>query len=105
MITLISYKDRVRINFKSKKMNITLKDKDVKIKKERQCFSCYRKFPTGTIMHYWVGIYEGDFNSVYSCITCQKIMDVDSENEFTEGFVYDYLGKGETPEQYLEKIK
>lgn len=86
-------------------MSTTLKDKEVKIKKERQCFSCYRKFPIGTTMHYWAGIYEGDFSSVYLCLTCQKIMDADSENEFPEGFVYDCLDKGETPEQYLEKLK
>ena len=59
-------------------------------------------------MHYWSGIYEGDFNSSYSCNTCHEIMEEfvkKGETEFEEGFVHECLEyPGQTPELYLMKI-
>ena len=56
-------------------------------------------------MNYWSGLYEGDFSSVYSCMTCVEIMNMDSETDFPEGYVAEMLNKGETAEQLLERIK
>lgn len=82
-----------------------LKDKEVVIRKDRQCFSCLRKFPTGTKMKYWVSIYEGDFNTGYVCSTCIKIMNKDKENnEYPEGYVEEVLNKDETPEELLGRL-
>lgn len=80
-----------------------LKSKTVKIKKERQCFSCYRKFPIGIKMAYCVGIVEGDFSATYSCMTCVEIMNGCDEISFPEGFVADNLEKGQVPEDLLVK--
>jgi hypothetical protein len=82
-----------------------LKDKHVKIRKEHMCFSCYRKFPIGTIMHY--GTYVDDkIYSLYTCSTCEQIMDLEKdETEFKYGYVNNELNKNETPEQLLEKLK
>jgi hypothetical protein len=76
----------------------TLTSKTVTIRKERQYYSCYRNFPIGTKMNYWTGIYEGDFNVCYSCLTCVQVMNMDTETEFPEGYVHERLNKGETPE-------
>lgn len=86
-------------------MATTLTNKIVKIKKERKCFSCYRTFSIGEEMNFWTGIYEGSFNSCYSCLTCIKIMDMDTETEFPEGYVHEMLNKGETPEEALIRLK
>lgn len=83
----------------------TLTDKTIVTRIEHLCFSCHRRFPKGTTMRYWSGLYEGDFNSVYNCMTCQEIMNMDSENEYPDGYVNDSLNKGETPEQYLQRLK
>lgn len=89
-------------------MNIeTIKDKEVKIRKERQCYSCLRKFPSGTIMRNWVGNYEGDFNSVYSCSTCDAIMRLcPSDGEgYPERFVFEMLDRGQTVENKLHELE
>lgn len=83
----------------------TLKSTSVKTRKEHECFSCYRKFPIGTKMNYWVGHYEGDFCATYSCMTCVEIMNMSSEVYFPEGFVHEMLNKNETPEQLIERWK
>jgi len=82
-------------------MAVTLQNNKVRTRKEHKCFSCFRKFPPKTKMNYWAGIYEGDFNSVYYCNTCDKIMQKDEENEYPEGFVYEMLDKNQTPEDLL----
>ena len=83
-----------------------LSNKDVKIRKDRKCFSCYRKFPKGTTMNYWVSIYEGDFCAVYCCLTCKEICNlVKEEDGYPEGYVGETLEKGQTPEQILATIK
>lgn len=83
----------------------TFKYKKVKVRKARQCFSCFRKFDIGAEMIYWAGKYEGDFCANYHCLTCDKIMDLDKESyEFPEGYVDEWLNKGQTPEQLLETL-
>jgi hypothetical protein len=72
------------------------------------CFSCMRKFSSGIIMNHWVGIYEGDFNSIYCCLTCKEIMDdhyPDVYEGYPEGFVKELLLGDEYPEQLLRKLK
>lgn len=87
-------------------MSTILQDKLVKTRKEHYCFSCLRRFPIGTDMWYWSGIYEGDFNSSYTCKTCKEIMSLDKENNvFEEGYVDNWLNKGQTPEELLLELK
>lgn len=85
-------------------MATTLRNKTITTRKPRTCFSCLRKFPIGTKMNYWVGIYDGDFCASYSCMTCVNFMNMSNETEFPEGFVADMLQNGQTPEQLLEEI-
>lgn len=88
-------------------MGEQLKNKDVKIRKEQRCFSCWRKFPPGTTMNYWAGVYEGDFCAVYSCITCQGIMryqEPGEEGGYPEFFVAYQLRDGQTPEDLLQEL-
>ena len=92
-------------SLKINNMATTLSSKIVKIRKEHQCYSCYRKFPIGTQMNYWAGLYEGTFNACYSCLTCVQVMNMDTETEFPEGYVHEMLSKGESPEQLLERLK
>ena len=87
-------------------MGTTLKQKAVTTRKPHQCFSCLRVFPPKTTMVYWAGIYEGDFNSVHYCLTCQDIFSYDTEGDgFMEGYTTEMLNRGETPEQLLERLK
>ncbi len=86
-----------------------LQTKAVKVRKNRQCFSCLRVFPIGTQMTYQANIYEGDFCQVYWCETCGSIMNkfngTDTASEgFPEGFVFEGLNKGQTPEDYLKAM-
>jgi len=85
-------------------MATTLKHKQVKIRKPRQCFSCYRKFQKGQIMTYWAGIYEGDFGTTYSCMDCQKIMNDSDEHEFEEGFVWEGKNQGESIDELIIRL-
>ncbi len=91
-------------------MNITLKHKTVKIRKERQCLYCYRNFPVGSEMKYWAGVYEMDFYSGYNCITCGKIIDAwerkygHDEDGYPEGAIKEALKPNQTPEQLLESL-
>lgn len=86
-------------------MAITLKYKQVKIRKTQNCYSCLRKFEPGIKMTYWVGIYEGDFGACYCCDTCSEIMKFNKdEYEYSEGYVDEMLNKGQTPEQLLNYL-
>jgi hypothetical protein len=85
---------------------MTIKSKKVCTKKIHRCFSCERGFPAKTQMHYWVGLFEGQFCDSYSCVTCDEIMAMDRS---TYPFEYGYVNEGksgdETPEEFLEKLK
>lgn len=89
--------------------SITFKYKPVKIRKDRNCVSCYRKFASGSKMIYWAGLTEGDFGYVYLCPTCDEIYQKQQPD-------YDYApfdsylievrdNKEQTPEQLLDKLK
>lgn len=83
---------------------MTLSNKEVKIRKTHQCFSCWRKFLKGTIMLKWASLHEDNFCSGYTCVTCDKIIEKLSPNESVEeGFVYEIL-ESLTPENYLKLI-
>lgn len=84
-------------------MATTLKQEIVRIRKPRKCLFCYRHFPIKTPMYYWVGVYEGVFQSHYHCLTCQEIIEKSDEYEFEEGYVFNSLDPDETPEQLLER--
>lgn len=93
-------------------MSTTLTSKIVITRKTHVCFSCLRKFEAGVEMRYWAGIHDGDFNSIYSCCTCQKVMEWATSNNgyddyyegYPEGFVHEMLDHGQTPEQLLAKL-
>jgi len=90
----------------------TLSDKIVKTRKPHICFACGRKFPAGTKMTRQVNDYDG-IQSVYSCLTCQELMDNYSEYfydyveyMYLEGCVREcYECQDITPEQLLEKLQ
>ena len=85
-------------------MCTTLKSKIVKIRKQQQCFSCFRKFPIGTEMKYWAGIYEGDFNSSHACSDCVEIMNQSSEHCFEGGFVDEMRNYKEPIDEAIKRI-
>lgn len=89
-------------------MGDTFKNQVVTTRKKHQCFSCWRTFQPGTKMNYWVGTYEGDFNSLYTCMTCIEIMNMrqdPDEDGFPEGYVCEMLENNETPEELLIRFK
>lgn len=85
----------------------SLKHQKVKIRKPHRCFCCLRVFPKGDMMISWTGIYEGDFNHGYNCLTCEEIMKLDKDNYegFEEGFVANELSKGQSPEDLLNHLR
>lgn len=88
-----------------------LKHKMVKTKKPHLCFSCLKRFPENTAMISWAGMYMGDFNSGYTCLTCEEIIALSVKNGIIEtdvvdfGFVTEFLSKETTPEMVLENLK
>lgn len=89
----------------------SLKYKQVKTKKPHLCFSCLKRFPVNTVMINWAGITNGDFNSGYTCLTCEEIIDISAKSgEFREGvvefgYVNEMTSKETTPEMVLEQLK
>lgn len=81
-----------------------MKSEQVTIRKEHRCFSCGRKFAVGTQMISWASIYEGEFCSGYTCMTCEQLHNLSGEHEFPEDFVLNWLKQGQTPEDLLEEI-
>jgi len=91
----------------------TLSDKIVVTRKPHRCFACLRKFEAGTKMKAQTNI-DNEIYTVYSCETCQTLMDKfhdhfydDGDNVFPEGCVSETFNyyKVETPEQLLEKLR
>lgn len=88
-----------------------LKHKKVKTKKKHLCFSCLRAFPKDSYMINWAGIYFGDFNSGYTCVTCEEIINLYVKNNYIDssvvdfGFVNEMVSKEITPEIILENLK
>ncbi len=93
------------------------KSKTVKIRKERACFGCCRKFDKNQEMNYRAGIFYGDFYSCYHCLTCHKIEEHVREH-YDEGYMYGwvldeinelepnlFIGQRISPEMFLEKLK
>ena len=91
--------------------HVPLKYKKVKISKPHLCFSCLTKFPKDTRMIYWTGIFDGDFNSGYTCLTCEEIINLNVKKGYLEngvveyGYVSEMLSKNITPEMVLEGFK
>jgi hypothetical protein len=88
-----------------------LKHKQVKTKKPHLCFSCLKRFPENTAMISWSGMYMGEFNSGYTCLTCEEIIALSVKNGIIQtdvvefGFVNEFLSKQTTPEMVLENLK
>jgi hypothetical protein len=59
----------------------------------------------------WAGIYDGDFNSGYTCLTCEEIIAIQTKLKAVEcgvvelGYVNEMLTKETTPEMVLEELK
>jgi hypothetical protein len=68
-------------------------------------------FPENTVMVNWAGIYMGDFNSGYTCLTCDEIIAISAQNSQLQeggaefGFVNEMTSKEITPEMVLENLK
>ena len=83
----------------------------VKTKKPHLCFSCLKRFSEKTAMISWAGMYMGDFNSGYTCLTCEEIIALSVKNGIIEtdvvdfGFVNEMVSKETTPEMVLENLK
>lgn len=57
-------------------MGVVFKDKDVAIRKPRQCFCCFRTFYPGVIMNYAAGMNDyNEFYSIYLCKTCEELLE------------------------------
>lgn len=85
-------------------MATILKSKDLKIRKEQQCFSCLRTFPKDTLMYYQVSIIDGDFCTTYTCNVCKEIMSLSYEFEYEHGYVDGMLDKDTSPEELLQDL-
>lgn len=59
----------------------------------------------------WAGITDGDFNSAYTCLTCEEIIALNAKNEHRSdgvvefGYVSEMTSKKITPEMVLETLK
>lgn len=53
--------------------------KDVKTRKEHNCFGCAREMPKGTIMRTVTGVYGGTISKSYWCSTCQEYWSIHME--------------------------
>lgn len=84
---------------------VTLSHRKInKTRKLHQCVMCYRNIQPGNPIHYWVGKNEyNEFCDSYICCTCQQICNQSQEQEFPEGFVFEMLDTGQTPEQLLQQ--
>lgn len=87
-------------------MTTTIQDKDVTISKPQHCLACLREFQAGTKMRYWAGLYEGVFNTCYTCQTCDAIMTIVELDGYTEACIQEWCQslKFDTPEQWLESL-
>lgn len=56
-------------------MDIIEHTRKVKTRKKHQCFACLGLFPKGAEMMVQVNNYDGQIGRVYSCLTCDEIMD------------------------------
>ena len=89
----------------------SLKYKQVKTKKPHLCFSCLRKVQANNPMVYWAGIYDGNINSGYTCLTCEEIIAIQTRLKAVEygvvemGYVSEMTSKDTTPEMILETLK
>lgn len=66
-------------------MTNIIDEKDVKIRKERKCFGCLRKYPVGTVMHHSTEVDDYLFH-VYLCQECMTYLDTLPTYERAEGF-------------------
>lgn len=86
---------------------ITLKHKEVRIRKPRKCFTCGDKYEPGDKMIYCVGVFDGDFGYEYYCPCCDVYIDKHTEpgDSWGEG---DFRGEKhyeEFKKEYNDKIK
>lgn len=82
---------------------VFLEDKWVKTRKKHTCHGCAKSYECGTKMRYMTAVNQGDFNSWYTCQTCEEVLSVgwdyiDLENGILFGEVR------ESDESIWEKI-
>ena len=61
----------------------------------------------------WSGMYMGEFNSGYTCLTCDEIIALSVKNGIIDwqttsvefGYVNEMISKETTPEMVLENLK
>jgi len=65
-------------------MSITLKSRNVKIRKPRLCWGCGFTLDIGKTMNYVVSICEGQFGTSYWCEICESYLEA-ANGEFAYG--------------------
>lgn len=89
-----------------------LRHEIIKTRKDHRCFGCLNIIPKGSMANIQVNNDGGTLNSLYSHLTCEKIInemaiDMDYDDTYDEGCVTQYLrdeGFEGTPEEYLRKV-
>jgi len=94
-------------------LEIIADTREVKTRKPQWCAFCNRKFPTGSPMKVQVNKIEGEIGRVYSCKTCDTLIDEYPEpfrsqdyGWFESGVVENWCHqlKINTPETLLEML-
>lgn len=63
-------------------MHITLKYKEVKIKKPRLCCGCGNEFDIGKFMFYIVCVDDAELNTSYWCETCEAYLNTGVDADY-----------------------
>jgi hypothetical protein len=85
-------------------MYITLKSKQVKIKKSRQCWGCGFNIDIGKTMNYVVAVDDyHDFNATYWCEVCDAYINENGNNEGAEFGFSEHEFRGE-PHYHIFKL-
>lgn len=67
-------------------MSEQLRNKKVVIRKYHQCFACLQIFEPGTEMSRSVNVSDGEIYTIYTCKTCEKIIQHFDRSGYEDGF-------------------
>ena len=62
-------------------------------RKDHVCEGCLQKIKVGSHAKYLVGVFEGDFSSVYLCIPCHDFWDGEHADIFLDGWFSGDIGE------------
>lgn len=63
----------------------TLRLRMVRTRKPHRCIYCWAMIPVEELCSYWVGVYDGKFNSNYGHVECQTAFEDDDCEDFCPG--------------------